>query len=272
MLTLFDSAYDWRRAERYPDDEFFRLVDEVVVRSFYGFVHPVGERLLAGRMTRDQLRFLAVQEYPYYAGTTWWNAYKLAHSDALSQQRLLHGPLLDELGTDLIASPGVPAHVDLFVEYCAGLGLSRGEVVGAPLVPGVVLAVTELMRIARERPQFEFIACSNLVVERMRPPFYRRLLDTFAVHYPWVPSAALRFYEVHAEADHGHASLGRRVVAGYLHAKRDQDAVFSAVLRSLCVRHVMYDGILAALDGNSPALAPWPNFPREPWPRPMETK
>jgi pyrroloquinoline quinone (PQQ) biosynthesis protein C len=269
MFTLLGDGYDWHREESYDPAEFLAMVDAAAERNFYGYVHPLGKRLLAGEMTPDELRFLATQEYSYYASTTWWNAFKLANSDTLAQQRLLHGPLLDELGTDLAGPDGLPAHAELFLQYCESLGLKREEVRSAPLVSGVVLAVTELLRIARERPQFEFIACSNLVIEKMRPPFYGKLLDTFSTMYRWVPVSGLKFYEVHATGDVGHASIGRRLVAAYLGSKREQDAVMSAVLRSLCLRQVMYDGIYAAITGREGMrLKPWPNFPREPWPRP----
>lgn len=270
MFTLLGDNYDWHREESYEAEEFLAIVDALAENNFYGYVHPLGKRLLGGQMTPDEMRFLATQEYHYYASTTWWNAFKLAHSDTLSQQRLLHGPLLDELGLDLVATNGVPAHAHLFLQYCESLGLDQNEVQSAALVPSVVLAVTELLRIARERPQFEFIACSNLVIEKMRPPFYRKLLDTFSTKYGWVPRWGLKFYEVHTASDVGHASIGRRVVASYLQSKRDQDAVMSAVLRSLCLRQVMYDGIFAVITGQEGMrLKPWPNFPREPWPRPL---
>lgn len=270
MPHLLKHEYDWHREERYSKGEFFAIIDRVVGENFYGYSHPLGQRLLAGDMTAEQLRFLATQEYPYYASTTWWNAFKLAQSDDLQQQRLLHGPLLDELGTDLVKEAGLPAHAELFLEYCEGIGLTREETHNAELVPGVVMAVTELLRIARERPQFEFIACSNLVIERMRPRFYNKLLEVFAEKYGWVPRSCLRFYEVHASGDVQHTSIGRKVVSSYISSKRDQDAIFSAVLRSLCLRQVMYDGIFAAFNEQSGIrLKLWPNFPREPWPRPL---
>ena len=187
-------------------------------------------------------------------------------------QRLLHGPLLDEHGTDLVVPGSETAHASLFLQYCEGLGLKKDGVVNAIIVPGVVLAVTELRRIAYERPAFEFIACSNLVIESMCPRHYRELLKTFSTHYTWVPQSSLLFYEVHSEVDVGHAPLGRSVVESYVSSsKRDQDAVFSAVLRSLCLRLPMYDGIEAAMKHNGVVgLKPWPNFPREPWPRPKK--
>ncbi|MEK6303214.1 MAG: iron-containing redox enzyme family protein [Acidobacteriota bacterium] len=272
-MPLPEHDYDWQREERYSKAELFAIIDRVAEDNFYGYSHPLGQKLLAGDMTPEQLRFLATQEYPYYASTTWWNAFKLAKSDDLEQQRLLHGPLLDELGTDLVEEEGLPAHAELFLEYCEGIGLTRKEIQNAELVPGVVLAVTELLRIARERPQFEFLACSNLVIETMRPLFYQKLLEVFAAKYRWVPRSGLRFYEVHATHDASHTSIGRKVVSSYISSKRDQDAIFSAVLRSLCLRQVMYDGIFAAInDQDRMKLKPWPNFPREPWPRPLNVE
>ncbi len=206
-------------------------MDDVVDKYFYGFYHPLGCDLIEGKLTPEELRFLATQEYHYYASTTWWNASKLAQSDTLEHQRLLHGPLLDELGTDLINPDGYAAHTLLFLHYCKSLGLLEEEVLNTSLVPGVVLAVTELRRIANERPVFEFLACSNLVVERMRPRHYTKLLKTFASQYTWVPREGLVFYEVHAKLDTDHESLGRKIVNQYIEkSKRDQDAVFSAVL------------------------------------------
>lgn len=265
----FDTPYDWYRSEPYPLDEYFRMVDSLVERYFYGFYLSLGQRLLEGGLRTDELRFLATQEYHYYASTTWWNAGKVLNCDTLDQQRILHGPLLDELGEDLVRKDGLTAHSRLFLRYCEGIGLTEEQVLRAPLVPGVVLAVTELRRIAGTRPTHEFLVVSNLVVERMRPRHYHALLAAFRKHYRWVPQEALLFYEIHAHLDTEHESLARRIVAQYLGDRREQDIVFSALLRSLVLRLVMYQSIEQALTtAGGVGLIPWPNFPKEPWPRP----
>src|SRR5215813_2933687 len=115
MLKLIETEYDWNRAEPYPLAQFIAMIDSIVERNFYGLVHPISQRMLRGELTLEELRFVAAQEYHYYSGTTWWNAFKIAHSDTLHQQRRLHGALLDELGTDLLGSEGVPAHAELFL-------------------------------------------------------------------------------------------------------------------------------------------------------------
>ncbi|MCA8951082.1 MAG: iron-containing redox enzyme family protein [Planctomycetes bacterium] len=267
--SAFSTSYDFSRREPYDPGTFLGLVREITEKYFYGFYHPLGRRLIAGDLSPEDLRFLAMQEHAYYAGTTWWNAGKLLRANTLAEQRQLFAPLLDELGTDLVDDGGLPAHSELFVRYCEGLGVTREELDRAPLAPGVVLAVTELRRIATERPAFEFIAASNLVVEKMRAKHYAALLETFATSYRWVPKSALLFYEIHARLDDGHGSLGEAFVARYAHDKRDQDAIFSAVQRSLCLRLAMYDSIASAMQSpGGVGLVPWPNFPGEPWPRP----
>lgn len=269
-LTAIETVYDWSATRPYPVGQFFEMLDTLVDRYFYGFHHPLGRKMIAGELTRRELQILAVQEYPYYQSTTWWNAGKILNAHTLEQQRLLHGPLLDELGEDLVRPAGLPAHSELFLRYCEGLGLTRDTVESAPLAPAVVLAVTELRRIAASRPVFEFLAVSNLVVERMRPRHYTEFLAAFRKHYSWVPAAALTFYEIHAGLDKEHESLGRRIVAEYAHDKRDQDCIFAAVLKSVALRLAMYDGIQQLLtDGAAVGVRRWPNFPHDPWPRPL---
>jgi pyrroloquinoline quinone (PQQ) biosynthesis protein C len=268
--ATIETEYDWNRAEAYAVPAFFAMLDELVDKYFYGFYHPLGRRMISGELSQRELRLLAVQEYPYYACTTWWNAGKILNAHTLEQQRLLHGPLLDELGEDLIHSNGLPAHSDLFLRYCAGLGLTRSDVESAPLAPAVVLAVTELRNIAATRPVFEFLSVSNLVVERMRPRHYTVFLQAFERHYTWVPKEALKFYEIHAGLDKDHESIGRRIVAQYAVHKRDQDAVFASVLKSIVLRLAMYDGIERMLSTpGAVGMIRWPNFPGPPWPRPL---
>lgn len=270
MSNLIAGDYDWESEESYPVDRFFQLLDSAVEEHFYGLRHPLCLRWLDGQLSREDLQFIATQEYWYYWGTTWWNAYKLANADQLDQQRRLHNALFDELGTDLLEDEGLPAHSEIFLEYCAGLGLAREQVLRAHVLPAVLLAVTELLRISQHRPHYEFIAASNLVAERMRPRHYAKVLAAMRRHYSWVPDEALRFYEIHATLDVAHMSTGRSIVAQYVSQKRDQDAVMSAVVRSLGLRHVMYDGIEAGLrDPSRACIAVWPNFPRDPWPRPV---
>jgi pyrroloquinoline quinone (PQQ) biosynthesis protein C len=268
----FDTDYDWDREHAYRVPDFFRHIDTLVERYFYGFHLAIGRRLIEGGFSREELRFLATQEYPYYASTTWWNAGKVLNADTLEQQRKLHGPLTEELGDDLVKPDGLPAHTELFVKYCEGLGLTRQDLERAPLCPGVVLAVTELRRISSTRPTHEFLATSNLVVERMRPRHYSKLLEAFQAHYTWVPRSALLFYEVHAHLDGDHESLGRRIVAQYASDRREQDIIFAAVLRSLSLRIAMYESIENAMARGGVGLVAWPNFPREPWPRPTPVK
>lgn len=208
---------------------FFTILDNSVERYFYGTRHSIGMRLPNGKVNQEQLRFIAAQEYHYYNSTTWWNAGKILNAASIEDQRRLFFPLLDELGRDLVDESGLPAHAELFLRYCEGIGLTRQAIARMPVLPAVYLAVSELHRIAAQRPTHEFIACSNLVAEKMRPPHYQKLLRAFAEHYTWVPQDALVFYEVHAELDLEHESLVRRYVGG----KSEQDNVFATVLRSL---------------------------------------
>jgi len=272
-LQQYHTGYDWERKNPYVLNDFFSIIDEFVENSFYGNTHPLAKKLLAGEFSREELIFLATQEYYYYWGTTWWNAFKIGNADILDHQRQLHDPLLDELGTDLLDKNGLPAHSVLFLQYCEGIGLTLDEIKRSPISSGVSLAITELLRIAKTRPNFEFIACSNLVVEKMRPVFYSKLLQTFSDHYQWVPKKSLLFYEVHAHLDVHHTSIGKKVVSEYVFDnKRDQDSVFSAVIRSTALRKVMYDSIYQAMltPGLEYGFIPWPNFPLEPWPRPSK--
>ncbi len=268
-IHAVETDYDWETTRAYPVGEFFARVDALVDKYFYGFYHPLGRRMIAGELSKRDLQILAVQEYPYYASTTWWNAGKILNAHTLEQQRLLHGPLLDELGEDLMHPGAHPAHSELFLRYCDGIGLARETVRSAPLAPAVVLAVTELRRIAATRPVFEFLAVSNLVVERMRPRHYTEFLAAFEKHYTWVPKSALVFYEIHAGLDKDHESIGRRIVAQYARDKRDQDAIFASILKSVSLRLAMYDGIERMIASPSAVgIRPWPNFPADPWPRP----
>jgi pyrroloquinoline quinone (PQQ) biosynthesis protein C len=263
-LHIPSSEYDWKRSSPYPIEEFLEIVDRIVDNYFYAFRHPLGIRQISGELSRAELKFLACQEFHYYNGTTWWNALKIANARTIEEQRRLHVALLDELGTDLVDKNGLPAHRELFLQYCVGLGLCREEVLASPIVPGVIVAVTELMRIARERPHYEFLAASNMVVERMRPKHYHYLLETMDKHYSWIPKSARLFYEVHAHLDVAHESLGRSIVKSYMHEKSAQDAVMSSVIRSLALREAMYDSIHSAMSGRGLAFTVWPNFPREP--------
>lgn len=270
-LLTYETNYDWHSQKPYSVEQFFKIIENFVENNFYGFQHPLGRKLLDGKFTPQELKFLAIQEYYYYWGTTWWNAYKVGNADTLLQQRKLHDALLDELGTDLIEKNGLPAHSALFLKYCEGLGVTLEEIQAHPIATGVMIAITELLRIAKYRPHYEFIACSNLVVEKMRPPFYASLLETFKKYYTWVPKDALLFYEIHAHLDVHHTSIGKKIVTEYIQdSKRDQDAVYSAILRSTALRKVMYDSIYLAMSnpGTEYGVKPWPNFPHEPWPRP----
>jgi pyrroloquinoline quinone (PQQ) biosynthesis protein C len=252
-------AFDWSRTEPYPTDGLLVMAAGAIDAGFYGTRHPLARRWLSGDLTREQLQFLALQEYWYFRCTVWWNAGKVLHAARADQPDLL-GPLLEEAG--LADDHG--SHEAQFVRYMHGLGVTVDDARARGLLPTTMAAVDVFFVINSHGHLVESLAANNLVAETMRPRQYPLVLRAFKNHYRWMPPAALQFFRTHCTADVAHAELGVRLFKKYATSLTAQRRAWAALTRSLAARWAMYDGILAHLDGTgegAPLLPVWDEFP-----------
>lgn len=257
MGTVMAGAawFDWDRTEPYDNDELCDQMLALVDEWFFATQHPLAQRLLGGKLTVDDLRFLALQEYWYFRCTIWWNAGKVLFAPSRAVQRRLIGPLLEEVGVD------AESHEELYLRYLRGLGLGEEDLAPRLLLAATMSYVHEIYDINRSGDLVANLAANNLVVETMRPEQYTQLVKTLE-GYPEIPADSLAFFREHIDADAGHGALGIELLKELMVTVTHQRIAFAALLRSLAVRWQFYDAVDAYLRRGEGLFVPcWPTLP-----------
>jgi pyrroloquinoline-quinone synthase len=252
---MSDAAwFDWHRTEPYDNDELCDRMLSLVESWFFATKHPLALRLLAGDLSLDEVRFLAVQEYWYFRCTVWWNAGKVLYAPTRDIQRQLIGPLLEEVGVD------APSHEELYLRFLDGLGVDRKVLDERMLLAATITYVHEIYNINSSGHLVANLAANNLVVETMRPRQYPELVNALAAYQ--IPDASLAFFTEHIHADVGHGELGVALLKELMVTVTHQRMAWAALLRSLAARWNFYDGVDAWLTRGDGLLLPgWPTLP-----------
>ena len=237
--NLFSVRFDFSSREPLPAEEFLRLRKEEVRHRNARLEHPFVRLLFDGRLTLEQLRGWALQDYALKRCPTWWNAGRLLNSPTLAVQRRVVRSLLEELGDE------GHGHTDMYQRFLAGLGVAADEMEHAPLLPSTVLALDAFMAINSRRDVVESLASGSVAGEAINVEFSTGVVDANDRAYH-LPKAALEWFYEHIEADKGHSSLGERLVLEFAVTKDIQNRVWDAVIRSKSIYWVFFDGVYQA--------------------------
>ena len=112
------------------------------------------------------------------------------------------------------ASTGTAGHVELFLDFAAGLGVSRDDLERAPVLPGTAAHVYWAELVLHTQPWFVAMA-AQLAGEAEGPPSNAVLRRGFREHYG-LDEKALRFFGTHETADAEHGSLAAQIVRRYV--------------------------------------------------------
>jgi pyrroloquinoline-quinone synthase len=195
--------------------------------------HPFVKAVSEGRLTKDQLREFARQDYkfrnivPRIAMLRY-----LACSDP-EMARRLYGVVEEETrGLDT----GTAGHIELFLEFASALGLTREELEAAPLAPATAAHLYFVELMIYKYPWFVVMA-AQIAAEGTFPEATRLIAKGLRDHYD-LPPQALRFFTVHDEADEEHGSLAEEIAERYLVAPELQRLTREVALRRF---ELLYD-------------------------------
>jgi pyrroloquinoline-quinone synthase len=185
-----------------------------------------------GMLTLDDLRFYAKQ---YYAlETTFPRLLSRVHSsceDAQIRQFILENLNDEELGEE--------NHRELWLRFAEGLGLTREEVINAPLHPMTKKCIDELMALAADTDPA--VGLSALYAyESQLPAISQSKIDGLKNFYGIEDPRAIQFFEVHKTADVWHAEQEKTAIT---HLKASMDTVYSAVEKSCDALRTFMDGV-----------------------------
>src|SRR5579884_1455353 len=213
--------------------------------------HPLFKDMVAGKLTREQLRAVLKQQGAFFLDTVRHTAVRLAaigsfrpSLEDLKLQRAIIPVLLEEVGEDLIGGKE-PAHALLYVKLAEGLGISADELFGAEYLPHVVIEKNELFQLQREG-LLEALCGGALATESVNGIASARLYDAFRTHYG-IADEYLDFYRVHAGVEEEHGAQAVTLVNRLAATEADQKRGWLAMRRAITVRWLAADGMYQAI-------------------------
>jgi pyrroloquinoline-quinone synthase len=204
--------------------------------------HPFYQAWSKGELTREDLREYAAEYWHHVSAfPTYLSALHARLPDGEMRREVLRN-LAEEEGVD--AATARP-HSDLWMDFAAGMGASREEVVGRAVQP----EMTALMATFRELMQEEKAAAAMAALyayESKVPAIATTKAEGLAKHYDAVgdAGAAARYFTLHQTADVAHASVWRELIDKQLAASPgDEEAVLAAGERAAKALWVALDGV-----------------------------
>jgi pyrroloquinoline-quinone synthase len=188
------------------------------VRPFNLLQHPFYQAWSKGELTREDLREYAAEYWHHVSAfPTYLSALHSRLPDGEMRREVLRN-LAEEEGVDgATARP----HSDLWMDFAAGMGATRDEVVGRVVEP----EMTALMATFRELMQEEKASSAMAALyayESKVPAIAATKAEGLAEHYG-TEGAAARYFTLHQTADVAHASVWRELIDKELAAWPDAE-------------------------------------------------
>lgn len=206
-------------------------------RSFGG--HPLWFKIQEGRLSSFQLQgfakqfFLQVREFP--------RAVSALHSrcpDREERVKLAESVYEEETGR----LSGSKPHPELFLDFCAGLGLSRDEVLGAAPLPSTAALIHWFEYSTKILPFLEGVAAINLAAEGQVVGAFGPFALALQKHYG-LSEPEVAFWDVHELADAEHSEVGDHIVVTHATTDELQGGIRRAVETSLGMWWQFFDGM-----------------------------
>ena len=117
------------------------IVDlEQSLRQRYPKPHPIRQLLLSGRLTQEQLRWWAKNQFHEFRNIHRFFGVRYQKCPIPELRRLLLENMVEEEGEDLFGGK-YPSHRELWVQFAEGLGISRDEILNYKPLPGIRAAL-----------------------------------------------------------------------------------------------------------------------------------
>lgn len=230
---------DFHRREPYAPEEFLALLREEALYKNARLEHPYVKRMVEGKLSREQLRDFAKQDYQLKKCPSWWVAGRILNSPTIADQKMIAKTFIEEMGG---VDPRFTGHQAMYLEFGKALGLSEDDLEHAGLLPSTVVAVAMLMEINRHRSVAEALASGSIMGETINVRVSKMLLPAFEDHYG-IPREGLVWFLEHVEADQEHGGLGETIVKKYATTKDMQNKIWDCIIRTKAAWWIFFDGL-----------------------------
>lgn len=231
-----------------PDAPWERLEGEAFRRELVAYkmarhpfkTHPFFHDIETGNAPRPLVHLWATQFYPWLACVPIAMAERFSRCPREPEfdpfRRMILDQLVEEAGDPKGKAPG---HPELWLKFCEGLGLTRGKVVGAPLLPSTLVAIDDFLYLNREVPFYVSAAGSS---EPPNVELCQRLGPAFRRHYG-VDDAHMEYYDLHVTADEDHSRWVGEMVAAFAKTPEVRKEMWDAMLRGFALHRLLVDGV-----------------------------
>jgi len=211
------------------------LKDQIANSGYVLPNHPLIQGVAAGTIPLRQLQGWVTQDYVYRKQVP-----RLAMLRYLACSDPEIAPHLYEVVEEETAgsSTGTAGHVQLFIDFAAGLGVSRDQLESARTLPGAAAHIYWAELIVHTLPWFVALS-AQIAGEGQAPRMNALLRQGLSEHYG-VDEHALRFCRAHEEADVEHSSLSELIIRRYITTPELQAQARAVVQRKLELQYDMW--------------------------------
>ncbi len=210
--------------------------------------HPFFSALEQGSVPKPVVQAWAKQFYPWLAAVPTAMAERFTNCPPDPEYDPYRRLILDQLVEEAGDPKGVhPSHPELWLRFCEGLGIPRGEVTGGPRLASTLVAIDDFLYTNRVHPFFVSAAGSS---EPPNVELCTRLFPAFRDRYS-VAEGPLEYYRLHAVADVEHSEWIGRIVAAFASSPPVRKEMWDQMLRGFSIHALLVDGVLAAANGGA---------------------
>jgi coenzyme PQQ biosynthesis protein C len=183
---------------------------EETLRRRHPKPHPIRQLLLSGRLSKEQLQGWAKNQFHEFRNIHRFFGIRYQKCPIPELRRLLLENMVEEEGEDLFGGK-YPSHRDLWVQFAAGLGIAREDILGYEPLPGIRAALEMYVSLVQQSHWAVAIG-TGLVFEGGGPKRMREEREALEKYYSWIPSGSLDFFRAHEYHDQGHGSMVADVI------------------------------------------------------------
>ncbi len=184
----------------WKNEEF--IAEIMRLNSFYHIHHPFHKAMSQGKLNRAQIQGWVANRFYYQITIPRKDAAILSNSPDQDFRKRWIKRIIDHDGNEK-----TDGGIDAWLRLAEAVGLDRATIQNLSLViPSVKFAVDSYFNFAKQAPWQEAV-CSSLT-ELFAAEIHQQRLNTWPLHYPWVESEGLIYFqkrlaEIHTDVQHG---------------------------------------------------------------------
>jgi pyrroloquinoline-quinone synthase len=196
--------------------------------------HPFYLAWTRGELSKEALADYARQYYHHVAAfPTYLSAVHSKCDDQATRRQLLSN-LIDE-------EAGSPSHVELWLQFAEGLGVSDPDVRQSEKATETKTLIDTFRSVCKQGSTADGLA-ALYAYESQIPAICESKIDGLKKHYGFTKSEHYEYFTVHIEADRQHSATEREMLSRYID-RRNFESVKASVNRVLDALWEMLSGV-----------------------------